>query len=104
MGKHDYFAVLDIAAQELDESKNPPICDSCNNPLENKLDVFKVYCLILGDANGNENFWGVLCPTCIEKYHAKLVQIEERYCRPVVRMVCRSTLSRPISVFGVDVH
>ena len=38
MTKYDYFALLEIAVQELHPDKNPTICDSCNAPLGEVLD------------------------------------------------------------------
>ena len=67
----DYFAILEISKQELCEDKDPPICDSCNDPLEQKkspegqeLGVFEVPCLILNGDQWNASFWGVICPKC----------------------------------------
>ena len=102
----DYIAEYTIAVQDLCEDKNPPLCDSCSEPLPENDDEnsksFTVHGLVL-DYGNDEGYslWGLLCLDCCRKYHKKLPIVPEKDLNPDVKSTLHDVLGREMQLtFG----
>lgn len=92
--KRNYILKIDIPEQDLDESKNPPICDgACNQQFTEENKLFKVNALIL-----DNSFWGLLCNNEIKNYPKLPILVEKD--SPLTSRVVRDSLGRAMVISG----